>query len=118
MYNILYMDKIKKQKPSAYKSMRLGSKGLSKSTPEKKQQLLNWEKEKWINLTAKIIDKKIQPCGMKGKKQQKLNLPSVCRPLKRVNDKTPKLAQNFTTQQIKKAIRIKKQGKTINWSKL
>jgi len=112
------MDKIKKQKPSAYKSMRLGSKGLTKTTVEKKQQLLNWEKEKWINLTAKITDKKIQPCGMKGKKQKQLNLPSVCRPSKRFNNKTPKLAQNFTTEQIKKAIRIKQKGKTIKWNKL
>lgn len=112
------MDKIKKQKPSAYKSMRLGSLGLTETTPKKKRELLNWEKEKWINLTAKVTDKKIQPCGMKGKKQKQLKLPSVCRPSKRVNDKTAKLAQNFTTEQIKKAIRIKQKGKMIKWDKL
>lgn len=112
------MDNIKKQKASAYKSMRMGVLGLTKSTPQKKKQLLNWEKEKWINLTAKVYDNKILTCGTKGKKQKKLNLPSVCRPSKRVNKKTPKLADNFTTKQIKKAIQIKKKGKTINWNKL
>jgi hypothetical protein len=115
-------EKVLKMKPSAYRSMMMGKLGLTKSSPQKKKDLLRWgsptKGEKWINLTAKITDKKIQPCGMKGKKQKQLGLPSVCRPSVKVSNITPKLAQDFTTKQIKKAIQIKKKGKTINWKKL
>lgn len=103
------------EKHSAYKSMKLKN---NKTTPQEKTNLINWGKEKWINLTAKITDNKTLPCGTKGKKQIDLNLPSVCRPSIKVNEKTPILASNYSKQQIQKAIEIKKQGKTINWKNL
>lgn len=113
---------VKKMDPSAYKSMLLGKLGMTKSTPKKKQDLLRWgspnKGEKWINLTALLTDKKELPCGTKGKIQKQKNLPSVCRPKRKVNEKTPKIAKEFTKKQIKKAIEIKKQGKTINWNLL
>lgn len=109
-----------KMKPSAYRSMMLGKLGLSKTTPEKKKDLLRWKNEKWENLTAKITDgDKFYACGLKGKKQIKLNLPSVCRPSVKINDKTPKtLSGNISKQKIKKAINIKKKGKMIKWNEL
>lgn len=103
------------EKHSAYKSMKLKN---NKTTPQEKTNLINWGKEKWINLTAKITDNKTLPCGTKGKKQIDLNLPSVCRPSIKVNEKTPILASNYSKQQIQKAIEIKKEGKTINWASL
>jgi hypothetical protein len=111
---------VKKMKPSAYKSMMLGKLGMNKSSPEKKKDLLRWGSptmgEKWVNLSAFITDKiKDLPCGTKGKQQIKQNIPSVCRPSVKVNEKTPKLAKEFTKKQIKKAIEIKKKNERINW---
>jgi len=103
------------EKHSAYKSMKL--KG-NKTTPEAKADLVRWGNEKWVNLTAQMTDKKNLKCGTKGKKQQELKLPSVCRPTIKINDKTPVLANQYTKAQIKKAIEIKKKGNTIKWSKL
>lgn len=103
------------EKHSAYKSMKI--KG-NKTTPQEKQDLIRWGNERWINLTAKITDNKTLACGTKGKRQKELNLPSVCRPSIKVNQKTPTLASSYTKTQIKKAIEIKKKGDTISWSKL
>jgi len=117
------MDKadVKKMKPSAYKSMMMKKVGLNKerSTPQETRDLIRWKKEKWQNLTAKLTDNKFYACGSKGKKQKELGLPSICRPSKKVNDKTPlPLAGSYSTAQIKKAIDIKKQGKIIKWRDL
>jgi hypothetical protein len=116
-------DAVKSMKPSAYRSMLMGKLGMtSKSSPSKKKDLLRWgsptKGEQWINLSAQLTDKKELPCGTKGKKQKEQGLPSVCRPKKKVNQKTPQLAKEYSTAQIKKAIEIKKKGKTIQWSKL
>jgi hypothetical protein len=112
---------VKKMKSSAYKSMRLGK--LSKpTTKENKGALLRWTKEDWVNLTALLTDnQKKLPCGTKGKKQKEQNLPSVCRPSKKVSEKTPKpLAKDLSKAQIKKAVEIKKKktNNRINWNKL
>jgi hypothetical protein len=119
------IEAVKKMKPSAYRSMLMGKLGMTKSTPDKKKALERWgspaKGEKWINLTATYItDKdKSYPCGQKGKKQIKKDLPSVCRPSVKVSDKTPKpLAQNLTKKQIEKAIEIKKKDLMIYWDKL
>ena len=117
------MDKsdVKKMKPSAYKSMMMKKFGLNKeqSTPQETRDLVRWKNEKWQNLTAKLTDNKFYACGSKGKKQKELGLPSICRPSKKVNEKTPMpLAVSYSTAQIKKAIDIKKQGKTIKWKDL
>jgi hypothetical protein len=113
---------VKNMKPSAYKSMLMGKLNMTKSTPKKKQDLLRWgsptKGEEWINLSAILTDKKELPCGTKGKKQKEKAIPTVCRPKKKVNEKTPKLAGQYTKKQIEKAIKIKAKGKRIDWSKL
>lgn len=114
---------VKKMAPSAYKSMLMGKLGMTKKDPQKTKDLLRWgsptEGERWINLTAKLTDPdKILPCGKKGKKQKELGLPSVCRPSVKVSSKTPKLANEYSKEQIEKAIKLKQQGLRILWSLL
>lgn len=110
---------LKKMKPSAYRSMLMGKLGLTKATKKETQDLIRWNKgEKWQNLTPKAVgDDNFYECGRKGKTQG--NLPSVCRPSVKINEKTPKpLAKELTKEQIKKAIEIKKKGGRIDWMKL
>lgn len=121
LFPIIKMDnkiqKVLNQKHSAYRSMQLAKLGVSKPTnKENKGALQRWTDEKWLNLNA-LKDKGIElPCGQKYKGQTE---PTVCRPKKKVNDKTPKpLAYQLTNKQIEKAIEIKKKGKVINWSKI
>ena len=110
---------IANQPASAYRSMRLAQKGLSKPTTKANRgALLDWSRSKWQNLTALLTDDAFYECGTKGKKQKELGLPSVCRPTIRINDKTPKLAQEFTEKQIRQAIELKKKMQRINWSEL
>jgi hypothetical protein len=107
------------EKPSAYRSMKLAKLGLTKPTTKANRgALLDWTRQKWLNLTALLTDKKELACGTKGKKQKELGLPSVCRPSVRTNKKTPMLAKEFSNKQIKKAIELKKKGKRINWKEL
>jgi hypothetical protein len=110
----------KKEKHSAYRSMKLASEGKSKpTTKENKGALKIWSAEKWINLTAKLTDKKELACGTQGKKQREKKLPSVCRPKYKITEKTPKpLAGSVKPKQIKKAIAIKKKGDYIKWNEL
>ena len=110
----------KKEKHSAYRSMKLAAEGKSKPTnKENKGALKNWSRETWVNLTAKLTDKKELACGTQGKKQKEKKLPSVCRPKYKITEKTPKpLADNVSPQKIKKAITIKKKGEYIKWSEL
>ena len=104
------------EKHSAYRSMRLASQGKTKPTTKANRgALLDWGREKWVSLNA-LIDKGIKlPCGTKYKGQTE---PTVCRPSVRVNAKTPMLAKEFSEKQIRKAIKIKKKGKRINWKEL
>jgi hypothetical protein len=105
------------QKPSAYRSMQLAKLGLSKPTnKDNKGALIRWTKENWVNLNA-LKDMGIYiPCGKKYKGQTE---PTVCRPKKKVNNKTPSpLADDLTKRQIEKAIEIKKKGQRINWQQL
>lgn len=111
---------VKKMKSSAYRSMLMGKLGMTKSTPEKKGDLLRWgtpdKGEKWLNLNALIYLGIELPCGTKYKNQKE---PTVCRPKKKISSQTPTpLAKDLTKKQIEKAIEIKKQGKRIDWSKL
>jgi len=107
------------EKHSAYRSMKLAKLGLTKpTTKDNRGALLDWTREKWVNLTALLTDGKELACGTKGKKQKELGLPSVCRPSIRINKKTPILAKEFTNKQITKAIELKKKGKRINWKEL
>lgn len=104
--------------PSAYRSMRLSQLNLTKPSKDTESKLKIWKAELWKNLTAKITDDKDLPCGTKGKNQKKIGLPTVCRPTRKVNENTTKLANTFTRDQILKAIEMKKQGKRIIWSQL
>jgi hypothetical protein len=110
----------KAQKNSAYKSMRLASEGKTKPTTKANNGALKrWTDEKWVNLSGYLTDGKDNlPCGKKGKKQKELNIPTVCRPSVKVNEKTPKLAKEFTKKQIEEAIKIKIRNERINWLKL
>jgi hypothetical protein len=102
------------QKPSAYRSMRLGKLGLSKST--NKGGLERWIDEQWLNLNA-LNDLNIElPCGKKYKGQKE---PTVCRPKLKISEKTAKpLAYDLTKKQIEKAIKIKKTGQHIRWKEI
>tara|TARA_R100000231_G_scaffold138623_1_gene117416 strand:- start:70 stop:483 length:414 start_codon:yes stop_codon:yes gene_type:complete len=86
---------------------------------EKKGNLNRWFREEWTNLTpfaeGLTKDKLKYPCGKKAPKQKG---KSVCRPSKKINKNTPKLAQSYSKEQIQKAIKIKNLGKVINWEKL
>jgi hypothetical protein len=105
-----------KMKPSAYRSMALAKEGKTKS---QNGELRRWISEKWRNLTPIMLGETgFYECGEQSKSQKKAGLPSVCRPTVKVNEKTPKLAQNYTKAQIKKAVAEKQKGKVINWSKL
>lgn len=111
-----YMDPVK-QKPSAYRSMRLGA--LDKKKTLAGSDLLRWTRENWLNLTPLTLgDNQPYACGTKSKEQKKRNLPSVCRPANKVSEKTPTLAKDYSLAQIKKAVKIKQQGKVINWKNL
>ena len=104
-------------KPSAYRSMMLVKENKNKT---ENTGLRRWTEEKWRNLTPiSLGDKTFYACGKKSKEQEKLNLPSVCRPSKRISSKTTTpLANEITPRQLKKAIDIKKQGKIISWRNL
>lgn len=118
------INKIKKMKPSAYRSMLLGKYGLTNSTPQKKKDLLRWgsptKGEKWLNLTpyGEGLVKSIKDSPACGSRHEKQKGKSVCRPLIKINKKTPEIATTYTKAQIKKAIEIKNKGNTINWKKL
>jgi hypothetical protein len=115
-------DAVKKMKPSAYRSMLMGKLNMTEKTPKKTKDLKRWKDEKWLNLTSTFITDKDKEyaCGTKGKKQKDKGLKSVCRPKKKVNKNTPQpLAYDLSEKQIRKAIKIKNEGKRIkNWSKL
>jgi hypothetical protein len=104
------LKQIMKQKPSAYRSMHIARlRGYSGNNKKKNENdLQKWILEKWVNLTARLTDGDKLPCGEKGKNQKLLNLPSVCRPSVKIDEKTPKpLSGELTNRQIQKAIKIK-----------
>lgn len=117
-------DKYKKN--SAYKSMYMIEKykelgGKINPKAEKKSGTKIWLKEKWKNLTplALGLETKINnlpACGAKHPKQGKN--PSICRPTVKINKETPVLAQSYTLNEIKIALKKKKKGKRIFWSEL
>jgi len=114
----------KNPKHSAYRSLQIlkeyKNQGGQIDESKKRNGLTTWLNEKWINLTpfaeSSLSNIKNSPkCGTRGKNQKG---PSICRPSKKVNKDTPKLAQDFSKKQIQKALEIKKSGKRINWNKL
>jgi hypothetical protein len=107
----------KKEKHSAYRSMKLAAEGKSKpTTKENKGALKRWTDEKWLNLNALVDIGKELPCGTKYRGQRD---PTVCRPKNKVSEKTPKpLAKDVSKKQVRKAVEIKKKGLNIKWSEL
>lgn len=106
----------KEMKHSAYRSMQLGKEGKIKN---KDGNLDIWIRERWRNLTPlTLADKDFYECGKKSKEQIKKNIPSVCRPSRKINENTPTLAKEYDLKKIKRAIEIKKKGKRIDWSML
>ena len=115
------------EKHSAYKSMflvntykKLGGR-IDVSKKNKSSGTAKWNAEKWKNLTPYALGnvksiKKTPACGYRGKNQK--DNPSICRPTVKIDKDTPKLAQNYTKSQIKKALKIKLTGKNIKWDKL
>jgi hypothetical protein len=110
------IEKVLKEKPSAYRSMKMSQLGITPKNKRNKKDLMNWTREHWLNLNA-LIDMDIElPCGKKYKGQKD---KTVCRPKKKVNDKTPTpLAYDLTEKQIKKAIKKKNKGERINWKSI
>lgn len=105
-------------KHSAYRSMQLAKENKTK---KKDGNLRRWVKEEWINLSPYLrnIIKKISDspaCGdsSKNKKGDK----SICRPSKKINQDTPKIASEYTKKQMIKAQNIKNKNKRIEWNKL
>ena len=116
------LKKVLAQKPSAYRSMQIAKlRGYSGNNEnENENDLQKWILARWQNLTARLTDgDKFYKCGDKGKNQKLLNLPSVCRPSVKIDSKTPTpLSSELTNKQIQKAIKIKQQGRRINWGEL
>jgi hypothetical protein len=112
------------KKHSAFKSMAILKEYKSMGGRIKegtgKKGTTKWLKEDWRNLTPYTTGKvtsiaKTPKCGVKGEDQK---LPSICRPTKKVDSKTPQLAQTYSKTQLKKALEQKKKGKTIQWKNL
>lgn len=109
------------KKHSAYKSMALiklyKEKGGKIDEIKSKNGTKKWIKEDWRNLTPValgVLDLSNAPkCGIKYK-----NMPSICRPTKRIDNSTPSLAQSYNRNQLKKALEQKKKGNAILWNKL
>lgn len=107
---------------SAYKSMYINKeyiKAGGKVKSDKKDNLTIWRKEKWVNIAPYVEGltnniKKFE-CGERADKQKG---KSICRPSVKVNKDTPKLAQNFTKKELKKAYNIKQKNKRIQWENL
>ena len=111
------------KKASAYRSMALLKKykelGGRVNESKSKGGTDRWLKEKWVNLTpfAEGLVSGVTKGPVCGSKHPKQKGPSVCRPTVKKNG-TTSLAQDFTKQQIKKAVETKKHGKIINWIKI
>ena len=112
------------KKHSAYKSMQLvkNYKALGgRLSGKTKNGTDRWQQEIWLNLApyaeGNIKDISKSPaCGTKGKNQKG---PSICRPSKKVNSKTPKpLVKDLSRSQVNKAYNIKKKGGRISWKTL
>jgi len=103
-------------KHSAYRSMKLAKEGKTKT---RDGNLKRWINEEWRNLTP--YAEGLTTLGGTpecGKPHPEQKGKSICRPMKKVNDKTPNLASSYSKEQLKKAVQVKNQGKTIKWDSL
>jgi len=104
-------------KYSAYRSMKLAKEGKTK---KKDGNLKRWIDEDWRNLTpySEGLINTISESPECGKPHPKQRGKSICRPLKKVSQATPETAENYSKEELKKAVKIKNRGETIKWSTL
>ena len=104
-------------KNSAYRSMKLAKEGKTK---KRDGNLKRWINEEWVNLTpyAEGLIKSISDSPECGKPHPEQKGKSVCRPLKKVSEKTPNIASSYSKEQIKKAVKKKNKGEIIKWREL
>ena len=107
---------------SAYKSMYINKeykKAGGKVRSDGKDNLSIWRSERWVNISPYVegLSNNIKDfeCGERADKQKG---KSICRPSVKVDKETPKLAQNFSKKELKKAYDIKQKNKRIQWEKL
>lgn len=67
-----------------------------------------WFKEEWINICKSDPPKKIVRCGRKKENEEY----PVCRPYKRINEKTPTTFEEMNKKEIKKICQEKKKDPT------
>jgi hypothetical protein len=112
---------VKKQRHSAYRSMRIAKEGKMKSP---NGGLRRWIQEDWRNLTPYAFGvttlQGTPECGdghqnpvVRGVRQK-----SVCRPMRRVSRRTPVLAKNYSRSQVRKAVTKKNRGERVVWAEL
>jgi hypothetical protein len=107
-----------KEKTSAYKSLYIVRRykelgGKYDDNNKRPSKLKRWVNEKWIRISPKTgkpmyKNKKIVPCGRSSKEQKKGIKKGLCRPYKRVSDKTPKTYKELSVKELKKRASLKK----------
>lgn len=114
------------EKPSAYKSMfiqkkymELGGKYKDKRSNQKKSDNLNrWRREKWVQVIPYLKNGKEIVCGEDNKKNK------VCRPLVRIDSKTPITLPELQKLHTKKQLlnlankKIRNMGGRVFWKTL
>lgn len=121
---------VKKEYPkhSAYRSMKIVKEykdrgGKINEDLEKNSDLQRWIEEDWKNLSCIATGsceypktqkewESLNECGTKYPDQ---TVSTICRPVKRTSNATPKTAQYFNKKQIEKAQRMKNKGERIEW---
>jgi hypothetical protein len=107
---------------SAYKSMWISREykkrgGVYSGKKESSKGLKRWVDEKWVDLKRPIkgVNGKIigyEKCGRTSKDQEY----PLCRPSKRISNKTPKTYKEISKSILKKNLRKKKSGKRVSFS--
>jgi hypothetical protein len=90
-----------KSKGGKYKCARKNAHGCSFGSLDR------WFKEEWVDLCKPKKNGKYQKCGRS--KSQRKGYP-YCRPLKRINSKTPRTAGSLSPSKIKKMCRSKQKN--------
>lgn len=97
--------------PSAYASgyvvKEYKRRGGTFNTKKTTSELNRWFKEQWIDVCDGSI------CARENSNEKY----PYCRPSKKINSKTPKLASSFTTKEIKKLCKTKRKKQAKNETK-
>ena len=103
-YANAYASKWYKERGGGWKKSK--KKKTNESDDELNEDLRNWFKEKWVDVSKKV-DGKHPPCGRKdadGKAYPK------CRPSKKVSSETPKVASSYSKEDKKKMTQQKRRA--------